>query len=621
LFLFFLPFVWSPCSFLEQAAHAADTKKIEEVTKKIQILTQQLAACGTDTNCVERVSAEMRRAIREMPDPMEGFTSVPAGGGLEQVRVRCTVKIVNRAEYQKMDKGPGANWACEKGPLDRIYPSVYWLFEYEAQEDGYLDYLSDFSRFALQSPPKGPYAMDSPGKFKILQKTGYRQGWGRGSGGNCVLKNYPDGAFLRIDSGNKTFSFMIQKPTPAEKVFIYFGPIAILVDNADKSCPDCSKSTYFPDKFNSENLSEYQHSPSDFVITPADMQAALKAGRFERSWRWRQTIDDYGGYQDNRLTVTIEFQANPGRLAVTPAEGFQSAGPDKTGQFIPNSKTYTVKNIGGSLLQFGVSKTQNWLNLSSTGGQLGPGESATVTASIAPSAKNLPANTYNDDIQLTNQTNSQGNTTRPVKLDVGEIQVWEVKMTGQETDDMGGNLMYIKMKDVWKMINVDYGVRFDYTMTARFTIKKEPSAWKYISGEILSGQVGYSTSFDPDVFNVVKIVCKNCQDVPNMKGMSLTGELQGNAVRLIWPSVVTRVIVTNSLKIKTYQPKDKSQSGYSDNYFESSEFFDRARDHVLPLKDGDKEFKVPKTSAIAKFKEDKRPQVTISYRYLLKRIE
>lgn len=106
-----------------------------------------------------------------------------------------------------------------------------------------------------------------------------------------------------------------------------------------------------------------------------------------------------------------------------------------------------------------------------------------------------------------------------------------------------------------------------------------------------------------------------------MKGMSLAGEAQGNAVRLMWPSVITRVIVTNSLKIKTAQPPDKSQSGYSDNYFESSEFFDRARAYLLPLKNGDREFKVPKTSPIAKYKEDQRPQITISYRYLLKRIQ
>lgn len=55
-----------------------------------------------------------------MPDPMGGFTSLPAEGGLQRVRVPCKVKIVNRSEYQHMDRGPAANWACEKRPPDRI---------------------------------------------------------------------------------------------------------------------------------------------------------------------------------------------------------------------------------------------------------------------------------------------------------------------------------------------------------------------------------------------------------------------------------------------------------------------------------------------------------------------
>lgn len=604
-----------------RAAAAQDPKRLEEFNNKIQALTAKLAGCGQNAECIARVSEEIRRTMREWPDPLDSLPAIPVEGGLSQVRVPCSVTIVNRTEYQHMDKGPGANWSCEKRPPDRVYPATYWLFEYEAREEGALDYVTGFARFNLQAPKPGPYLADAPGDFKVRQQTGYRQGWEAGPGGTCILKRYPDGRFLEIASGNKTFVFRMARLPVTEKTHIYFGPIAVQVENADRSCPGCPFSMYDPDGISEPALSESQHNPSEFVITPADMQAALDAGRLDRTFHWRQSIDELGGYKDNRLSVSIEFRANPGSLAVIPQDGFESAGPDDAGQFIPASRTYTVRNVGGSAIRFGVSKGADWVSLSSADGQLGPGASTQVTVSIAPRAKSLRPNTYEDQIRFTNQTNGQGDTARPVKLDVGEIQVWDVKLTGQETDDLGGSLMYMKTEGLWKSVAVDYGIRFDYTMAARVTLKKEKGGGlKYAGGQITGAQIGYSQNFDPAVFSIPRITCQNCQDVPNLKGKALAGSLQGSAVRLLWPSVVTRVIVTNALKLQS-QTKEKSQQGYSDNYFESAEFLQRATDHLLPLRDGETTFAVRKTSAIERYKLDKRKPITISYRYLLKRVQ
>ncbi len=114
-------------------------------------------------------------------------------------------------------------------------------------------------------------------------------------------------------------------------------------------------------------------------------------------------------------SVTANFVAIPGSLAVAPAGGLTASGVPG-GPFSPSSAGYTLQNIGNSSIDWSASATQNWVALSSNGGTLAPGANTTVTVSIGANAANLAAGSYSDTVTFTNLTNGNGNTTRAVAL-------------------------------------------------------------------------------------------------------------------------------------------------------------------------------------------------------------
>ncbi|MBN2313627.1 MAG: S8 family serine peptidase, partial [Sedimentisphaerales bacterium] len=108
-------------------------------------------------------------------------------------------------------------------------------------------------------------------------------------------------------------------------------------------------------------------------------------------------------------------------LSVTPTEGLSSSG-NQGGPFSPSSKSYTLKNTGGGSLDWKASKSKSWISLNRSSGTLAPGNSTTVTVSINTNANNLSAGNYSDTVSFTNQTNSNGNTSRSVSLQISSPQ-------------------------------------------------------------------------------------------------------------------------------------------------------------------------------------------------------
>lgn len=114
----------------------------------------------------------------------------------------------------------------------------------------------------------------------------------------------------------------------------------------------------------------------------------------------------------------VELTATPaGALTLSTASGFAPIGL-AGGPFSPSSAEWTLSNTGDATISWTAAKTQTWLSLSTTGGSLAPGATATVTATLDSSAGTLPVSTYADTIIFTNTTTGQGNTTRPATLTV-----------------------------------------------------------------------------------------------------------------------------------------------------------------------------------------------------------
>jgi hypothetical protein len=207
------------------------------------------------------------------------------------------------------------------------------------------------------------------------------------------------------------------------------------------------------------------------------------------------------------------------------------------------------------------------------------------------------------------------------RLKGGEEQEWKVVLTGQETDDMGGKTLWLKTGRETRQTTVDFGVRFDYKLVAQFTLRKRKGKWVYENGKILEAKVGVSQVFDPAVFSVPEIKCKNPEKIAGLKGRAIRGEAGESGVRLFWPNIRVEASAKNKMKIGP-EPKEKIQQGYSLNWFVSDDFLQTAASHVLPLKDGAAPpFEVTKKSANDRFRPPSHPPpVSLRHRYVMEKI-
>jgi len=117
------------------------------------------------------------------------------------------------------------------------------------------------------------------------------------------------------------------------------------------------------------------------------------------------TFVDMTNDEEETRGVTLTITAPPGELEVTPIEDFESSG-EPGGPFTPSSKDYQLKNIGGQSLNWGVSKTVDWLNLGpETFGELDPNETTIVTVSLNSNAELLGGGEHTDTVTFTDITN------------------------------------------------------------------------------------------------------------------------------------------------------------------------------------------------------------------------
>ena len=96
--------------------------------------------------------------------------------------------------------------------------------------------------------------------------------------------------------------------------------------------------------------------------------------------------------------------ATPDLFVVTPGSGFAANGP-VGGPFSVTAQNLSLTNAGADSLNWSLSNTSLWLNVSSASGTLTPGgAAATVTVSLNAAANNLAAGVYTANLQLTNTT-------------------------------------------------------------------------------------------------------------------------------------------------------------------------------------------------------------------------
>jgi hypothetical protein len=382
--------------------------------------------------------------------------------------------------------------------------------------------------------------------------------------------------------------------------------------------------------------SDFRIAGPAFHMTSEMVRDMVALGYFDEKFSWRYSFkNDSERYPDDpsfieyNVSIRLEIGARDkdGEMSVSPNDGFKSSRLDPKQDFQPLSKTFTIKNNGDKPLEFAVLKHADWLNLEGSYGMIPPKGSVDVTAFINVSIANeLSEDTYKDTILFINTTNGKGSSKRAAELTISEEQSWKVLLSGQETDDIGGKVMIMKVKDKWGNQVVEYGVRFDYRMEAMFTIMKKKGRWLYKDGRITASTVQATPSFDPDMFFIRGITCKNCDTVDRLVGYELQGQMSGDKVRLFWPRKIANAQVMNKLKIITFladaSKDDESMKGYSENEFFSECFFDYANQHQLALRDGEiPPFTSQRKSYVDQFRQEGKKPIHLYHRYVMKRIK
>ncbi len=139
-------------------------------------------------------------------------------------------------------------------------------------------------------------------------------------------------------------------------------------------------------------------------------------------------IDEYGSggvsmydtwhvFGDPSLRV-VGTTAPPTGMKVSPGGGLVAEG-ENGGPFTPGSLVYTLTNYETYALNYTVSESTSWLDISSTGGTIPALGTATVTVSINASASSLDNGDYFGDVDFVNTTNHDGDCTRTSQLTVG----------------------------------------------------------------------------------------------------------------------------------------------------------------------------------------------------------
>jgi len=130
------------------------------------------------------------------------------------------------------------------------------------------------------------------------------------------------------------------------------------------------------------------------------------------------------------LEFTLQVQAPPDALQITPLTGFGSSGYTG-GPFTIASQSFTLTNISTAPLHWALANTSLWLSASSTGGSLARSAAATLTLSLTPAAASLAADNYTATVWFTNLDDGVAQA-RVFSLSVLSMQL--VQNGGFETD-------------------------------------------------------------------------------------------------------------------------------------------------------------------------------------------
>jgi subtilisin-like proprotein convertase family protein len=166
------------------------------------------------------------------------------------------------------------------------------------------------------------------------------------------------------------------------------------------------------------NSSLVNGASTTVTVSLASSATSLPSGTYTREVIFADTTNNI----DTIVVHTLEIGTT--NFSVSPSEGLVTGGQE--GGPFAGSRQYTVTNERPSPVQVSVTSNQSWISInggsSATLNLNGDGDSANVTVSINNAvASSLGVGAYSGTVNFTNQNGGDGDTTRPVTLEVGSV--------------------------------------------------------------------------------------------------------------------------------------------------------------------------------------------------------
>lgn len=188
-------------------------------------------------------------------------------------------------------------------------------------------------------------------------------------------------------------------------------------------------------------LFEAIYTDSIREVSPAWQEAMVKfLAHFGADSTTRRYYEMYNLMGDPSL-----FIPEPGggsAMGVSPFKGYTAEGP-YGGPFTPDNQEFVIENRSETAFDFSVQTTEAWLSVSPATGSVAPGATVTITVSFTNQANTLNHGTYEADIEFTNTTSNDGDTSRTVTLIVGIPEmIYEFNLDEDPQWSMEGDWAY-----------------------------------------------------------------------------------------------------------------------------------------------------------------------------------
>jgi subtilisin family serine protease len=142
------------------------------------------------------------------------------------------------------------------------------------------------------------------------------------------------------------------------------------------------------------------------------------------------------GLGNTNLLMTLQVAPASGILTVTPSGDFSSSGA-AGGPFAPSNMVYTLTNTGGSTLNWLLTGSQSWADISASNGTLPAFTVTNITAFLTTNAQALAPGSYTNVLAFTNVTSGLGGTNLLMTLQVAPPPGFLVIASGGDFNSSG----------------------------------------------------------------------------------------------------------------------------------------------------------------------------------------